>query len=277
MAFSTKKVQQRTRRQRQVAAATAARRSFAAAHPSILRNTRHDRNNIHNVSFSATCTAKFFVEESPSIDVSCPSRVEREERMLPHVEEAVQPEGETDWRGVLAAIEAAVKILPVPVIVKEVGAGIQAPLVVRLFDVGVSSVDVAGLGGTNWARIEAARRPDGSVAAFEPFLDWGIPTLECLLQAAQVCPDKSLIASGGVRHGLDAAKALWAGASMVSLAGPMLKALSGTQSGILEPERLAAMIDDWCGQMALAFFLTGSADIAAFRRCAAVVNTPGQS
>ena len=193
------------------------------------------------------------------------------------LQEAVQPEGETDWRGVLAAIEAAVKILPVPVIVKEVGAGIQAPLVVRLFDVGVSSVDVAGLGGTNWARIEAARRPDGSVAAFEPFLDWGIPTLECLLQAAQVCPDKSLIASGGVRHGLDAAKALWAGASMVSLAGPMLKALSGTQSGVLEPERLAAMIDDWCGQMALALFLTGSADIAAFRRCAAVVNTPGQS
>ena len=137
------------------------------------------------------------------------------------LQEAVQPEGETDWRGVLAAIEAAVKILPVPVIVKEVGAGIQAPLVVRLFDVGVSSVDVAGLGGTNWARIEAARRPDGSVAAFEPFLDWGIPTLECLLQAAQVCPDKSLIASGGVRHGLDAAKALWAGASMVSLAGPI--------------------------------------------------------
>ena len=80
-----------------------------------------------------------------------------------------------------------------------------------------------------------------------------------------------------MRHGLDAAKALWAGASMVSLAGPMLKALSGTQSGILEPERLAAMIDDWCGQMALALFLTGSADIAAFRRCAAVVNTPGQS
>ena len=193
------------------------------------------------------------------------------------LQEAVQPEGETDWRGVLAAIEAAVKILPVPVIVKEVGAGIQAPLVVRLFDVGVSSVDVAGLGGTNWARIEAARRPDGSVAAFEPFLDWGIPTLECLLQAAQVCPDKSLIASGGVRHGLDAAKALWAGASMVPLAGPMLKALSGTQSGILEPERLAAMVDDWCGQMALTFFLTGSADIAAFRRCAAVVNTPGQS
>ena len=98
MVFSTKKVQQRTRRQRQVAAAAAARCSFAAAHPSILRNARHDRNNIRNVSFSATCTAKFFVEELPSVDVSCPSRVrvEREERMLPHVEEAAQPEEEEE-------------------------------------------------------------------------------------------------------------------------------------------------------------------------------------
>ena len=197
------------------------------------------------------------------------------------LQEAVQPEGETDWRGVLAAIETAVKVLPVPVIVKEVGAGIQAPLVARLFDIGVSSVDVAGLGGTNWARIEAARRPDASAVVFEPFLDWGIPTLECLLQAVQACPNKSLIASGGVRHGLDAAKALWVGASMVSLAGPMLKALSGTQSEAtsqeLVPERLAAMIDDWSAQMSLAFFLTGSADLAAFRGCAGVIDGAGQA
>ena len=207
------------------------------------------------------------------------------------LQEAVQPEGETDWRGVLAAIETAVRVLPVPVIVKEVGAGIQAPLVARLFDMGVSSVDVAGLGGTNWARIEAARRADGSAAVFEPFLDWGIPTLDCLLQAAQACPNNSLIASGGVRHGLDAAKALWAGASMVSLAGPMLKALSGALSGggvlareqtgagaqvkALEPARLAAMIDGWRAQIALALFLTGSADIAAFRRCEAVIRGGG--
>ena len=207
------------------------------------------------------------------------------------LQEAVQPEGETDWRGVLAAIETAVRVLPVPVIVKEVGAGIQAPLVARLFDMGVSSVDVAGLGGTNWARIEAARRADGSAAVFEPFLDWGIPTLDCLLQATQACPNNSLIASGGVRHGLDAAKALWAGASMVSLAGPMLKALSGALSGggvlareqtgagaqvkALEPARLAAMIDGWRAQIALALFLTGSADIAAFRRSEAVIRGGG--
>ena len=126
------------------------------------------------------------------------------------------------------AIEAAVQALPVPVIVKEVGAGIQAQLVKRLFDVGVRAVDVAGLGGTNWARIEAARRLDGSVTMFEPFMDWGIPTLDCLLQASKACPDHCLIASGGVRHGLDAAKALWAGASMVSGNGFDLPVLAAT-------------------------------------------------
>ena len=187
------------------------------------------------------------------------------------LQEAVQPEGETDWRGVLVAIEAAVQTLPVPVIVKEVGAGIQAQLVKRLFDVGVRAVDVAGLGGTNWARIEAARRLDGSVTMFEPFMDWGIPTLDCLLQASKACPDHCLIASGGVRHGLDAAKALWAGASMVSLAGPMLKALLGENAGTLEPDTLAGMIAEWRQQIALALFLTGAEDLETFRRCEAEI------
>ena len=187
------------------------------------------------------------------------------------LQEAVQLEGQTDWRCVLGAIEAAVRVLPVPVIVKEVGAGIHAPLVKRLFETGASAVDVAGLGGTNWARIEAARRSDGSAAMFQPFMDWGIPTLDCLLQACKACPDHCVIASGGVRHGLDAAKAVWAGASMVSLAGPMLKALSGTNAGTLEPDRLAGMVAGWRQQFALTLFLTGAADLVAFRRCAAEI------
>ncbi len=101
MAFSTKKVQQRTRRhrQRQVAAASAAHRSFTAAHPSILRSTRHDRNNIRNVSFSATCTAKVYGKRSFPRTVA--SFEETEERMLSHVEEVVtQPEEEEEEEGV---------------------------------------------------------------------------------------------------------------------------------------------------------------------------------
>jgi len=102
-------------------------------------------------------------------------------------------------------------------------------------------------------------------------MDWGIPTLDCLLQASKACPDHCVIASGGVRHGLDAAKALWAGASMVSLAGPMLKALSGANTGPLKPDTLAGMIAQWRQQVALALFLTGAADLEAFRRCEAEI------
>ena len=102
-------------------------------------------------------------------------------------------------------------------------------------------------------------------------MDWGIPTLDCLLQASKACPDHCVMASGGVRHGLDAAKALWAGASMVSLAGPMLKALSGANTGPLEPDTLARMITEWRQQIALALFLTGAGDLEAFRRCEAEI------
>ena len=180
------------------------------------------------------------------------------------LQEAVQPEGERDWRHVLAAIEQAVSALPCKVIVKEVGAGIGAAVARRLFDVGVWAVDVAGLGGTNWTRIEAARRDDPKL--FAPFLDWGTPTVTCLHDISTAMPEKTLLASGGVRHGLDAAKAIWLGASAVSLAGPVLKALVGSNNGV--PDSLAAgqAIGDLKAQMALALFLTGVPDISQFRR-----------
>jgi len=145
------------------------------------------------------------------------------------LQEAVQPEGETDWTGVKQAIAGLVKSAAVPVLVKEVGAGINATLAVELFEMGVTAVDVAGFGGTNWARIEAARRSHDS-AMFAPFLDWGMPTIEVLQQVCEACPGQVVIASGGVRHGLDAAKAIWLGASMVSAAGPMLANLGATDA-----------------------------------------------
>ena len=180
------------------------------------------------------------------------------------LQEAVQPEGERDWRHVLAAIEQAVVALPCRLIVKEVGAGIGVAVARRLFDVGVWAVDVAGLGGTNWTRIEAARREDPGL--FAPFLDWGTPTVTCLRDISTAMPEKILLASGGVRHGLDAAKAIWLGASAVSLAGPVLKALVGSHNGVPDPLAAGQVIGDLKAQMALALFLTGAPDISQFRR-----------
>ncbi len=179
------------------------------------------------------------------------------------LQEVVQPEGECDWRHVLAAIEQAVVALPCRVIVKEVGAGIGLAVARRLFDVGVWAVDVAGLGGTNWTRIEAARCEDSGL--FSPFLDWGMPTVTCLQKISIAMPERVLLASGGVRHGLDAAKAIWLGATAVSLAGPVLKALVGPENG--PPDLIAASqaIADLKAQMELTLFLTGSKDLADFR------------
>ena len=180
------------------------------------------------------------------------------------LQEAVQPEGETDWRGVLAAIETLVPRIGCPVIAKEVGAGISAAAARRLYDAGIHSVDVAGLGGTNWTRIEAARREDA--ALFEPFLEWGVPTVDALLSVRAACPQGRLIASGGIANGLDAGKALWLGAEMASMAGPVLKAISKDGTGTPDIDMASEMIQLWQEQLRLALFLTGAHDLASFAR-----------
>ena len=85
------------------------------------------------------------------------------------LQEAIQPEGDHDWTGVLAAIEAAVRTLPCPVLVKEVGAGLSAEVVAKLARIGVRHMDVAARGGTNWAEIELQRRPAEDAATYQPF------------------------------------------------------------------------------------------------------------
>ena len=177
------------------------------------------------------------------------------------LQEAVQPEGETDWTGVKLAIATLVKNVATPVIVKEVGAGINAVLAAELFDIGVTAVDVAGFGGTNWARIEAARR-DGDAEIFAPFFDWGMPTIDCLRTVCPACPGQLVIASGGVRHGLDAVKAIRLGASIVSAAGPMLAHLAA-DNDYLDKQKLEDFITGWKQQMALALFLTGTPNLTA--------------
>jgi len=184
------------------------------------------------------------------------------------LQEAAQPEGETGWHGVLDAIEALVATLDVPVMVKEVGAGIGPDVARQLFDVGVHAVDVAGLGGTNWTRIEVARRDDADM--FAPFLDWGIPTVTAIRGVRAACPGGRIIGSGGITDGLEAAKALWLGAALVSMAGPVLRALTGDGRGAPDTEAATTLIELWKAQLRLTLFLTGAADLDAF------AGVPGQ-
>jgi isopentenyl-diphosphate Delta-isomerase len=138
------------------------------------------------------------------------------------IQEAVQPEGEPRFASVAAGIAAvAAHLAPLPVMVKEVGFGMDAADVALLRDAGVAAVDVAGAGGTNWALVEG-RRDERSGELAAAFADWGVPTAAALAEAHAAAPDLPLVASGGLRDGVDAAKALALGASAAGLARPFL-------------------------------------------------------
>lgn len=161
---------------------------------------------------------------------------------LNSLQEVIQPEGDHDFSGVLAAIGRLCGKLHVPVLVKETGAGMSREAAIRLKDVGVSWIDVAGSGGTSWSKVEYARR--GATPGFE---EWGIPTVDSIRMCRGVLP---LVASGGVRSGLDAAKAIALGADMAGAAYPFLKAYA--------EKRLHEYIALWERQMRVASFLSGS-------------------
>jgi isopentenyl-diphosphate Delta-isomerase len=147
------------------------------------------------------------------------------------LQEAVQPKGQPDFSGVLFGIAACVaRLAPRPVVVKEVGFGLDPADVVALRDAGVVAVDVAGAGGTNWALIEGRRDPRaGAVAG--AFADWGLPTADALRLAVAAAPELPVIASGGVRDGVEVAKCVALGARAVGLARPFLLAARADRAG----------------------------------------------
>jgi isopentenyl-diphosphate delta-isomerase len=134
------------------------------------------------------------------------------------LQEAVQPEGDTGFSNIRKKIGEIVQSLDVPVIVKEVGAGISKADAKLLIKAGIKTIDVAGSGGTSWSRIESARCEDPALG--ELFQDWGIPTPLALQQLAPL--GVTLIASGGIRTGIDMAKAMVLGASLCGMARPFL-------------------------------------------------------
>ena len=151
------------------------------------------------------------------------------------LQEAIQPEGDRDASGVLAAIETVCVKLPIPVVVKEVGCGISGPTARRLADAGVAAIDVSGAGGTSWSAVEGQRATTARGRRLgQTFRDWGIPTALSLAMAREAAPGLPLVASGGLRTGLDAAKVLALGASLAGFAGSILRAAADSEEAAFD-------------------------------------------
>jgi isopentenyl-diphosphate delta-isomerase len=174
------------------------------------------------------------------------------------LQEAVQPEGETNYLGVLGKIGEIAQALEAPVIVKETGAGIAAEEAKMLEEAGVAGIDVAGVGGTSWAAVEYHRakktQNEFRRRLGETFWDWGIPTAVSLVEVVQSVR-LIVIASGGIRYGTDAAKALALGANLVSMTLPIL------QPATKDSEEVKKTLQFMIKELENAMFLVGAESI----------------
>lgn len=174
------------------------------------------------------------------------------------LQECLQPEGTPNFKGGLKSLEKLCARLSVPVIVKETGCGFSRPTLKRLRGLGVAAVDVSGFGGTHWGRIEGDRNASDSLRyeAAVGLSDWGVSTVESLLNAKDVKPDYEVWASGGVRSGQDAAKLLAMGAKTVGFAKPILEA------ALKSEEELIRKMSALEYELKTVLFCTGSKSIA---------------
>ncbi|ELY97998.1 type 2 isopentenyl-diphosphate Delta-isomerase [Natrialba asiatica] len=186
---------------------------------------------------------------------------------LNFLQEAVQPEGDVDARGCLAEIERVASELSVPVVVKETGNGISRATATRLADAGVDAIDVAGQGGTTWSGIESYRAAAVGASRQEQvgqlFRAWGVPTAVSTIESATV--HDRVITSGGVRSGLDIAKAIALGAHAAGLAKPFLGPAGRGTDAVVD------LIETLTLELTTAMFVTGSASIAELRETDYVV------
>ncbi len=185
------------------------------------------------------------------------------------LQEAVQTRGDRNFTSLFDQIEILCESLPIPVIGKEVGNGISGKMAKRLIDCGVRAIDVAGAGGTSWAKVEGGRAIDARQKRLgETFGNWGIPTADCILQVRQVSKTIPLIASGGIRNGLEAAKCLALGADLVGLALPFLKAANESEFAL---QSLTEILID---ELKTVLFCTGNRDLESFLRSEALIHPP---
>ncbi len=173
------------------------------------------------------------------------------------LQEAIQPEGDTDFSDLLPKLGEIARELEVPVIAKEIGCGISGGTARALAEQGIRIIDTAGLGGTSWARIEARRADDVEIG--ELFVDWGVPTPVSIQEVAAV-PGVTVIGSGGIRNGLDAAKAIALGAHLVGTAYPLLKPATVSAEAVIE--RVGRIVDE----LRIAMLCVGTRTIDELRR-----------
>lgn len=177
------------------------------------------------------------------------------------LQELVQQGGDRDWKQVLQSIYHCSDNLSVPVIIKEVGAGIGPSCAKKLVDGGIQWVEIAGRGGTNWASIELARNSISKERQIaQPFINWGMDTVALLPAINSACPKLNLIGSGGVRHGLDVARCIRLGATVSALAQPFLAPAMESTEAVIEKVNVLKE------QLRWAMFLTGSSNLENLRK-----------
>ncbi|MCF8884877.1 MAG: type 2 isopentenyl-diphosphate Delta-isomerase [Nitrososphaerota archaeon] len=184
------------------------------------------------------------------------------------LQELIQPKGTPIFRGVLKAIEKTIERLDVPVIVKEVGCGIPMETAKILESIGVKAIDVAGAGGTNWTLIEKIRARESQdierEVLGEVFQEWGIPTAASLIEVASSV-NIDVVASGGIRSGLDIAKSLSLGACMAGIARPLLRL------AVKNPQHVLNYLKEIIMQIKVAMYLTGSSTIEELRNSKKII------
>jgi isopentenyl-diphosphate delta-isomerase len=177
------------------------------------------------------------------------------------LQEAVQPEGESRFKGLIHKIEAVCKALPVPVIAKEVGWGFSERDACLLAEAGVAAIDVAGAGGTSWSQVEMHRaKSESQKRLAAAFIDWGNPTAESILNVRRAAPNIHIFASGGIRSGVDIAKSIALGATLGGMAGPFLKAAARSV------EETMQTITEIGQEMRVCMFVAGAANLDALKQ-----------
>ncbi|HEX2286616.1 MAG TPA: type 2 isopentenyl-diphosphate Delta-isomerase [Mycobacterium sp.] len=174
------------------------------------------------------------------------------------LQEAMQHQGDTDFSGSIARLRDVTAAIDYPVMLKEVGHGIGAAAAAELVDCQIAAVDVAGAGGTSWARVEQYVRY-GEIR-YPALAEWGIPTAQAVLEVRRTPPDVAVVASGGIRTGMDAAKALAMGADAVAVARPLLA------PAIESPGAVVDWLQRFIDELLICLHGCGAADLAALRR-----------